>query len=140
MKKTEELTLSVQGRNIEDAFSNAVPDLLSLMIDVNTIQHSVTKTLMIRSKDLKSLLHLYLKKSYDYAMSEALLLSKVNNLAIESINDEYMLTANISGEKLNKSHKLNANIKQVKGRNILIKESKDGCNLQINVVVEKDEV
>lgn len=137
MDKTEEITLEVHADSLEKAFSNSAVKLFELMLGDTKINPSITKSLMLRSKDLKSLYHSYLKKLYDCASSEALLLSQVNNVAIELINDEYLLSANATGEKIRSDHKIKTLIKQVTDKNILIKEDKNGCNLQINLVVEK---
>jgi len=141
MDKVEEITLTARGKNMEQAFSNIVINLFSNIVNLELIEPKLTKTILIREKNLKKLLYQYIKKVYDLALTEAILINKVHNVKIENVNDDYLLTAVVEGEKLKQEHKLNNTIKMITDRNIIIKEDKEGCNLQINIIVEKkDEV
>ena len=141
MDKVEEIPLTAKGKTMEQAFSNIAINLFSKIVNLELVQSNLTKTILIREKNLKALLYQYLKKIYDLALTETILVSKVHNVKIESINEDYLLTAVDAGEKLKPEHKLNNTIKMLTDRNIVIKEDKDGCNLQINIIVEnKDEV
>src|SRR3989344_8008634 len=141
MDKVEEITLTARGKNMEQAFSNIVINLFSNIVNLELIEPKLTKTILIREKNLKKLLYQYIKKVYDLALTEAILINKVHNVKIENVNDDYLLTAVVEGEKLKQEHKLNNTIKMLTDRNIIIKEDKEGCNLQINIIVEKkDEV
>ena len=141
MDKVEEIPLTARGKNMEQAFSNIVINLFSNIVNLELIEPKLTKTILIREKNLKKLLYQYIKKVYDLALTEAILINKVHNVKIENVNDDYLLTAVVEGEKLKQEHKLNNTIKMITDRNIIIKEDKEGCNLQINIIVEKkDEV
>jgi|SRR3989344_788435 len=139
MDKVEEISLVSQGKTMEQSFSNLASNLFSYISNPDEIKPKLTKTIIIREKNLKSLLYQYLKKVYDLALTETILLHKVNNLTIETINKDYLLTAVIAGEKLTPEHKIKNKLKMLTDRNISIKEDKEGCTLQINIIINKDE-
>ncbi|HLC86005.1 MAG TPA: archease [Candidatus Nanoarchaeia archaeon] len=137
MDNVEELVLVVHGKDLEDAFANLPDKFFSILLAEHEIKPQVTKSVMIRSNDIKSLLYKYTKKIHDFAINDALFLNKVNGIKIEILNNEYLLTANLIGEKVNRNHKIKNMIKHVTNRNIIIKEDRNGCTLQINIIIER---
>ena len=136
VRKVKELIISAKAESLEKAFSNIANNLFEIMIDTSTLNNSTTKTIIIRDKDLKSLLYNYLRKLHNFASTESLVLGNVTNLSINLVNGEYMLTGNASGEAINRSHKIRSQVKQITDRNIIIKEDNGGCILQIGVVAD----
>ena len=134
--KVEEITLTGQGKSIEQAFSNTALNMFSIVTDPSKVSPAQRKSIMLRSKDLKNLLYLFLKKLYDLASNDLFLLNEVKDVVIEDINNEYLLTAVAYGDKLS-NHEIKDIVKQCTDRNISIKEDKDGCKIQINLVVER---
>ncbi len=134
--KVEEITLTSQGKSLEQAFSNAALNMFSIVTDTTKVNPLMRKSMMLRSKELKTLLYLFLKKLYDLASNDLFLLHEVKDVVIEDINNEYLLTAVAYGDKLT-NHEIKDIVKQCTDRNISIKEDKDGCKVQINLVVER---
>lgn len=139
MKKVEEIILTKEARTIEEAFSLIAEEMFAITIETEKLNEKLNKTIMIRSKDLKSLLYLYLKKLYDLANNELFILKKIKDLKIETISDVYLLTAVASGDKFNQDYKIKDIIKQITDRNLSVKEYKNSASVQINIIVERRE-
>ncbi len=135
--KVEEITLISWGKSLEHAFSNAARDMFSIVVDTNNVKPLMKKSILLRSKELKSLFYLFMKKLFDTASNELFLLNEARDVTIETINNEYLLTAVAYGDKFSKEYPIKDIVKQCTDRNILIKEDKEGCKLQINLVVER---
>ena len=75
--KVEEIELKAEASSIEAAFSKIAINMFSIVTDTEKINENLRKTLMMRSKDLKSLLYLYLKKLFDLANNELFLLKEI---------------------------------------------------------------
>ena len=140
MDKVHETALIGNGKTTELAFGDITINLFSKIVDINTVKPLMVKTIMLREKNMKGLLYHYLKKVYDLALSEAILIHKVHNVKIENINNDYLLTAVIAGEKLNPEHKIHNKLKMITERNIAIKEDVKGCHIQINIVEEDEKL
>ena len=138
--KIEQIQLSSQGKSIEEAFSNSAVNMFSIVTDTNLVNSNLKKSLMMRSKDLKSLLYLFLRKLFDLANNELFLLKEVRDLKIESINDEYLLTAVASGDKFNQGYEVKDIVKQLIDKDIIIKEDKSGTFTQVSLIVERRNV
>ncbi len=134
---TEETTIIGIGKTIEEAFAKTAINMFNLVVDTNTVNKINTKTIIYRTKELKSALYLLLKKIYDITSNEMFLLSEVKTINIEEMSNEYLVNVVLLGEKLNSSHKIKDIVKQVTDRNILVKYTKDGCIAQINIIVER---
>ena len=137
MHKVEELNLTAKGKSIEMAFSNIAVKMFSIVTDTEKINERINRTLMLRSRDLKNLLYLYLRKLFDLANTELFLLKEIKDIKIETINEEYLLTAVASGDKFNKEYELKDIVKLITERNIFIKEDLNGANLQITLIIER---
>ena len=138
--KIEQIQLISQGKTIEEAFSNSAVNLFSITINTNSVSPNLKKSIMTRSKDLKSLLYLFLRKLFDLANNELFLLREVKDLKIESISDEYLLTAVAYGDKFNNEYEVKDAVKQLIDREILVKEDKLGTTTQVSLVVERRNV
>ena len=53
MDKVEEITLTARGKNMEQAFSNLVINLFTNIVNLELIEPKLTKTILIREKNLK---------------------------------------------------------------------------------------
>jgi|SRR3989344_3451568 len=138
--KVEEIELKAEASSIEAAFSKIAINMFSIVTDTEKINENLRKTLMMRSKDLKSLLYLYLKKLFDLANNELFLLKEIKDLKIESINEEYLLTAVAYGDKYNPKYEVKDVVKLITERNIAIKEDTKNATAQINIIVERRNV
>ncbi len=136
-QNTEEITIIGIGKTIEEAFSKTAINMFNLVVDTNTVNKINTKTIIYRTKDLKNALYLLQKKIYDITSNEMFLLSEVKTINIEEMNNEYLVNVVLLGEKLNANHKIKDIVKQVTDRNILVKDTKDGCIAQINIIIER---
>ena len=134
--KVEEITITGTGKTLEQAFANTAISMFSIVVDTKTVEPKIRKSIMLRSKELKTLLHLFLKKLYDLASNELFLLNEIKDMSIETVNNDYLLNCVAFGDKLDK-HEIKDIVKQCTDRNISIKEDREGCKLQINLVVER---
>lgn len=135
--KVEEITLSARAPSLEASFSKIAISMFDIVLDTIDVEPNITKTLIIRAKDLKNLLYQYLKKLYDLANTDLFVLSTVKQMTIERVSDEYLLNTVIMGDKMNPKYEIKDVVKQVTERNINIKEDIEGTLTQINLVVER---
>ncbi len=142
--KVEEITLTSKGNSIEGAFSKIALSMFEIVINPSDIELKVTKTVIIRSRDLKNLLFQFLKRLFDLANGELFVLGIVKQITIEQISSEYLLNSVLIGDKMQANYEVKDIVKQITDRNIIVKEERDGVLTQINIVVErrniKDEV
>lgn len=142
--KVEEITLEGRTPSLEAVFSKIGMSMFNIVINTQDIDLIVTKTIIIRSRDLKNLLYQFLKRLFDLANNELFLLAVVKQLTIEQVSNEYLLNAVVIGDKMNQRYEVKDIVKQVTDRNIMIKEDMTGTYARINIVVErrnvKDEV
>ena len=142
--KVEEITLSTKAPSIENVFSKSALAMFDIVIDTSEVELVTTKTVIIRSRDLKNLFYQFMKRVFDLANSELFLLATVKQLSIEQVGNEYLLNAILIGDKMNNNYNVKDIVKQVTDRNISIREDRQGAMAQINLVVErrnvKDEV
>ncbi len=133
----EEITLVAKAPTLEAAFSKISLSLFDLVVNTQDIDFLITKTIIMRSRDLKNLLYQFLKRLYDLANNELFLLSTVKNITIEQVGAEYLLNTVLLGDKMNSHYEIKDIVKQITDRNILIKEDREGTLVQINIVVER---
>ncbi len=142
--KVEEISLEERAPTLEAVFSKIAVSMFKIVINTEDIDLVTTKTIIIRSRDLKNLLFQFLKRLFDLANNELFLLSTVKQLTIDEVSHEYMLNAVVIGDKMNPKYEVKDIVKQVTERNIMIKEDMTGTYARINLVVErrnvKDEV
>ncbi len=132
-----EITLSVKGPTLEDVFSKLALSMFEIVVNANEIDLAVTKTVIIRSRDLKHLLFEFMKRLYDLANNELFILATVKKVVIESVSNEYLLNAVFIGDKMKPNYHIKDIVKQVTDRNILVREDANGASAQINIVVER---
>ncbi len=133
MEKVNEIVLSSQGRNLEDAFSNLAERFYSLIVITTNINPVISKTILLREKNLKLLMYSFVKKLYELAYVDAFIVYKINRLSIERVSNDYFLKGIALGDNF-KNYKTIGTIKQVTDRNISIKEGNVGCNISINII------
>lgn len=133
----ETITLSARSQDIPKSFSKLALDMFNIVVDVEDIDLVNTKTIIIRTRDIKNLLYQFMKRLFDLANNELFLLATVKSIVIEKVSNEYLLTAVILGDKMNQSYKVKDVVKQVTDRNIIVKEDKDGTLAQIDLIVKR---
>jgi len=138
--KVEEITLSVDAEDMQKAFSKLAVNMFEIVVNTNDIDLAVTKTVIIRARDLKNLLFQFIKRLYDLANNELFILAVVKKISIEKVSNDYLLNAIIIGDKMKPVYTVKDIVKQVTERNIIVKESIDGASAQINLVVERRNV
>ena len=142
--KVEEISLEERAPSLEAVFSKMAVSMFNIVINTQDVDLAVTKTIIIRSRDLKNLLYQFLKRLFDLANNELFLLSTVKQITIEQVSHEYLLNAVLIGDKMDGKYEVKDIVKQVTDRNIMINEDKTGTYARINLVVErrnvKDEV
>lgn len=137
VNKVEEITLNVKAESLEKAFSKLALAMYEIVINVDEIDLVITRTIILRSRDLKHLLYQFLKRLFDLANSELFILSTVKSLSIAQISNEYLLNCILLGDKMKNEYIVKDIIKQVTDRNILINEDKEGAHLSINLIIER---
>lgn len=135
--KVEEITLTAKAPDTQRAFSKLAMDMFDIVVNITYIDLKITKTIIMRSRDIKNLLFQFMKRLYELANNDLFVLATVKSLTIEQISNEYLLTAVLLGDKINPTYKVKDIVKQVTDRNIIIKEDRDGTLAQINLVVER---
>ncbi len=135
--KVEEITLIAKAPDMQRAFSKLAMDMFDLVVNITYIDLKLTKTIIMRSRDIKNLLFQFMKRLYELANNDLFVLATVKSLTIEQISNEYLLTAVLLGDKINPTYKVKDIVKQVTDRNIIIKEDRDGTLAQINLIVER---
>ncbi len=138
MANYQEITLKSEAKDLEKAFSLIAIEF-SKVIYKGSLNTELNKSIMFRSKDLKSLLYNYLIKLNELLLNECFILSGVQDLSINIVHDDYMLSSVITGLKI-KGNDINVSVKEV-SKDIMIKEDSTGCHISVKVIIEeKNEV
>jgi len=137
VRKVEEITIKANGSDLGKAFAKLAEEMFNIVVNVSDVDLEVTKTILIRSRDLNHLLIQFMKRLFDLANLELFVLSTIKQITIDKISNEYLLDAVIIGDKMDANKYIVKDIvKQVTDRNVSVIEDKFGVHLQMNLVVE----
>ena len=139
MANYTEVKLEGSGKHLESSFSSIAVEFSNIIYKGPLNNEKLNKSIMFRSPDLKSLLYNLMSKLNELLLNDLFLISNVQDLSINMIHNDYMLSSVIIGSKI-KGNEINFSVKEIL-KNIYIKEDKDGCHIQVNLIVEeKNEV
>ena len=134
MADYQEISLKSEAKTLEKAFSLIAVEFSKTVYKGN-LNNEINKSIMFRSQNLKYLLYNYINKLNELLLNECFILSEVQDLSINMVNNDYMLSSVVAGSKI-KGNEIDVLVKEI-SKNISVKEDKDGCHIQINLLVEE---
>src|SRR3989338_9499063 len=134
MADYQEISLKSEAKTLEKAFSLIAVEFSKTVYKGN-LNNEINKSIMFRSQNLKYLLYNYINKLNELLLNECFILSEVQDLIINMVNNDYMLSSVVAGSKI-KGNEIDVLVKEI-SKNVLIKEDKDGCHVQISLLVEE---
>lgn len=117
------------GKNIEDAFINSAYAMLAVLTEDRIIPR-IVKSITVQGKDLKALLYNFLEEFLFLLDTDFFILAEIENLKINTVGKEYMLTALIKGDTNEKYESL-THIKAVTYNEMEISQEKDKFIIQV---------
>ena len=133
LEHTADAKFQAFGKNLEEAFANSALAMFSIVTDPEKVEGKIEKGINVRGKDLKQLLYNFLEEALFFLETEFFLLHKVKNLTITKISKEYILKAVFEGDKISKKYEIIEDIKAMTYSEMIIKEEKEKCIIQVVV-------
>lgn len=130
LEHTADIKFQAYGKSLEQAFGNAALALSNVIVDTKNVKKKIKKTIEVEGEDLKSLLYNFLEEFLFLLDTENFLLSKVNNIKINKKNNNYELTAIVSGDNVI-NYKTKGDVKAVTYNEMEIKQEKNKVMLQV---------
>ena len=98
LEHTTDLEIEAFGRNLERAFENAGKAIEDTMVDLRSIDDLESREIIVRGKDLESLLYAWIEALISTQETEGLLFSKLS-CHISREDAGIVLRATLKGEK-----------------------------------------
>ena len=99
LSHTSEAKFRAYGATDEERFANAALAMFDIMFEVDKVAPKVMKKVLIKGRDLRSLLHNWLEELLLYLDAELFVLQSVKKIKINSIKEVYALEATVMGER-----------------------------------------
>lgn len=133
---TADIAFEAYGKTLEQAFENSALAVFEIITDTKKVQPKLKKEIELKAHDLKSLLYDFIEELLYIQDTENLLFSQFKVKPIEKIKEEYLLKAEIKGEKFNeKIHEKRNMIKSVTYFGMEIKQEKEYCTIKVTIDV-----
>jgi SHS2 domain-containing protein len=125
LEHTADLFFRSCGKTPGECYANAARAMFSAMVDANSIDPTVKKTLVLEANDLPALMHDYLSEILFLFETEGLVFRDFD-VSVEKKGPVYKLSAVLTGEKFNKKkHIILTDIKAVTYHDLKVEE-RDG--------------
>ncbi|MEK6823177.1 MAG: archease [Nanoarchaeota archaeon] len=98
MSHTSEAKFRAYGTTDEERFANAALAMFDIMFEVDKVQPKVMKKVLVKGRDLKSLLHNWLEELLLFLDSELFILQSVKKIKLSKLKEVYAVDATILGE------------------------------------------
>ncbi len=96
---TADVLILSYGRTLEEAFINAAYALSNFMYDVLKVEPKLEVEIEVRGFDLEQLLFNWIDEILYRLDAERFALSRIDDLKVLKVNDEYVLRAKVVGER-----------------------------------------
>ena len=126
---TADVKYQAFGKTLEEAFINAAYAMKSILTE-DKIEPKIVKSITVQGRDLKQLLYNFLEEFLFLLDAEFFLLSEIENLKINNVGKEYMLSALLKGDK-NDKYSTDKHIKAATYNDMEIKQDKGQCMVQV---------
>ena len=100
MANCTEVKLEGSGKDLESSFSFIAVEFSNIIYKGSLNNEKLNKSIMFRSPDLKSLLYNFMNKLNELLLNDFFLISNVQDLSINMIHNDYMLSSVIIGSKI----------------------------------------
>ncbi len=135
LEHTADIKFQAYGKSLEEAFSNAAVAMFNIITDTKLIEKNITKSVTTNAPDLKSLLYRFLEELLFLIDTEFFVVNSVTDLKINHMNNKYLLTAVVTGDKISEKYALHGDIKAVTYNEMEVKEEKGNFTVQVVVDV-----
>lgn len=130
---TADVQARCYGHTLEQAFEQAAYSLMATISpNLNKIKSKVKKSIKVSAEDKQALLVDFLTEFLYIFDVEGLIFSEINVKKIKKKEKEFILSANASGEKFDKSrHKIGIEVKAITYSFMNIEENPDNVSIDI---------
>jgi SHS2 domain-containing protein len=124
---TADIGIIARGKDLAVLFTNAAGGMLSLLIDVDTLQQDTTKEIRLEAGDKETLLIVWLNELLYIIYTEKLVLCK-----FDIVIDGNRLTARCAGQELEpKDHRIRREIKAATYHDLQIAQREGGYLVKV---------
>ncbi|MBS3156615.1 archease [Candidatus Woesearchaeota archaeon] len=131
---TADVMFDAYGKNLNKVFENAALATFEVQCNLKKVERKIKKKIKLKNDDLEKLLFDFLEELIYLKDAKYLLFNKfkVNLLGKRSRKGEYVLEAEIEGEKINpKKHELKVDVKAVTLHKFELKKTKEGYKSRV---------
>lgn len=100
LEHTADVKFRAYGKTLEEQFANASLAMYNVLTDTTKVKGKINKSISTSGNDLKALLYNFLEEFLFLIDSEQFMLNSITNININRMNSKYIITALISGDKL----------------------------------------
>lgn len=140
---TADAKFQAYGKTLEEAFSNAVLAMFSIMTDTEKVKPVITRKIIAEGKNEKALLYNWLEEFLFLLDSEMFIVNKITKIEIKKVtaidDDEeeieiFRLSAVVVGDKSDNDYELKGEVKAVTYNEMDIQ--KEDSKVMVQVVVD----
>lgn len=128
LEHTGDLKISVEGKDLEFAFSECARALKEAIAEKTKIKNNIAKKIIIRGKDRENLLYSFLEEFLFLLDAQDFILNSVNGLRIIKSKKGFQLEFNVVGDRAS-NYKISNDVKAITFSEMSIKETKKGVKI-----------
>ena len=129
LSHTADAKFQAWGKTAEEAFENSARAMFSLLVQ-KQVNPDIKKKIKLYGKDKEALLYNFLEELLFLFDSEQFLFSKVEKIKIKKEKTDYVLEAEISGDKT-KGYKISGDVKAITYNSMFVKTEKGKVTCQV---------
>lgn len=130
LEHPSDIGIAARGRSITEAFENAALGLMSIMVDSETIEATVERSIALSASDVDNLLVKWLSEILYLYDAERFVTAKP---VITDIGPTG-LRGTVKGESLDPTkHAIRLDVKAITYHQLLIRETENGCEVTVFV-------
>lgn len=130
-----DIAFEAYGKTLKELFQNCALALTTVMVDLNDIKPSKNYKLRMKSQGIEELLFDFLSELVLLKDKDQILFSRFELKIEELKTKEYLLKANLRGEKINpQKHKLRSDVKAVTWH--MFKLGKDDTGWKVQIILD----
>ncbi len=128
LEHTADQKFQAYGKNLEEAFANAMLAVTKTMTD-DTVKPKLTRKIEVEANKKEALLYEWLEQAIYLVDTEGFLISEISAIMIEELDGDYRLKAVVKGDFAN-NYEIKTHIKAMTYSEMHIKERKDNVEIQ----------
>jgi SHS2 domain-containing protein len=130
-KEGNEIIVRLEGKKIEDLFSEGALAVFHMLYDTDSIQEKERIKLVVQAKNLPDLFHAWIMELFERAKIQEIACGEFHVASIQKIdNSHYLLTGTAYGEPFDVSRHGNAKVKNISKIHISDTKPNRGCSCE----------